>query len=459
MSGHTRAQELAEAVYLKGRAATLRSLGATLRDLDGLYASDAAEMRKALQELLAQAGVPNSRIKRVIDGIFSASRADRTAIVADAIQGAARSAVAADSKTFKAIFKDEDPGRIKFAQDADAVTTASARIRGKFSADKFSLSRRFQRDDRRVADLMRRQITASVRAGESTTRVAERLLDVGEPIVRLPKHVQDLERAARLSLASGDKNVYVKAAKKWQGTIQRLGATAKESTIRNATEQLVKDLGKAKIDQIDGIVDRWTLERARQQARTIARTEVVDGYRDQYKAQTEDKSYVVGYRWVLSGAHPAPDVCDVYAQQDLHGLGPGGYPPGGVPGAPHPHDLCSQVAIIDEAHFKRARAKRRGTQEPPKPWLSGKTETGEEWLRKQPQADQKRLLGPSRFKAFQEGKTVLGKDGTPIPVHRVLGIAKPKRTLGPAVIVGPSVKRERGRQVKRFPTVAPIGKL
>lgn len=303
---------------------------------------------------------------------------------------------------------------------------------------------------------MRRQIIGSVRAGERTTRVAERLLDVGNPIVRLPRHVRDLESAARQALASGDRNVYKLAVKKWAGTIDRLGSVAgQEFSIRSATQQLVKDLDKAKVDQIDKVVERWTLERARHQARVIARSETVGGYQNQYQNQTSAQPYTVGYRWVLSPRHPKADVCDTLASQDLDGLGPGGYLPESVPSAPHPNDLCSTVAIIDTGHFKRARAKRKGTPEPPKPWLSGKTENGEAWLKKQPAAFQRDLLGPSRFDAFKRGQQVLDKSGRPIPVHKVLGTPKPVRKLGPAVLVKPTIKADRASFVQPFPPVAP----
>ncbi len=302
---------------------------------------------------------------------------------------------------------------------------------------------------------MRRQIVGSVRSGEATVRIAERLLDIDSPIVRLPKHVVELERAARMSLASGDRNVYIRAAKKWERTIERLGATSPELSIRSATKQLVTDLKKAKVGQIDGIVDRWTLERARFQARVIARSEVVAGYRDQAQRQAADKDYTVGFRWTLSTRHPEPDVCDSLASQDLDGLGPGGYLPGNVPPIPHPSDLCNISPIVDEQHFARERAKLKGTREPSKPWLSGKTQTGEQWLKGKPESFQKRLLGPTRFEAFQRGKTVLDAGGVPIPVHKVLGIPKQKRTLGPAVVVGPIIKRDRASMVRPFPKVSP----
>ncbi len=307
---------------------------------------------------------------------------------------------------------------------------------------------------------MRRQITASVRAGESTIRVAERLLDQGEPIVRIPRHVRELKEAARLALETGDKNIYLRAVDKWRGTVDRLGEgiskAAGQSTVRSATQQLVKDLGKAKIEQIDQVVDRWTLDRARHQARVIARTETTEGFRDVYRKSTVGQPYTKGYRWVLSGGHPKPDVCDVYAEQDLHGLGPGGYPADKVPATPHPHDLCSQIAIIDNDHFKREIAKARGTREPPKPFESGKKQSGAAWLKSKPGAFQLSLLGPTRFKLFQQGRKVLDAQGKPIPVFRVLGRPRPTTILGPPVRAKGIIKTDRSNMAQPFPSVEPV---
>lgn len=342
---------------------------------------------------------------------------------------------------------------------------------------------------------MRRQVVASVRAGESTARVAERLLDVGNPAVELPRHVRQLEKAARVALASGDRNVYLQAVDRWKGTIERLGSVASgDFSVRAATQQLASDLGElrvrptrergelrraavraqasgdraafqeatrrlaadlqaAKAKQIDNIIDRWTLERARHQARTIARTETVDAYRDQYRRQGNEQPYVIGYRWVLSPRHPRADVCDVLASQDLDGLGPGGYLPESVPSTPHPSDLCSQVAIMDSQYFRRQVAAAKGLPEPDKPWLSGKRENGQEWLAKQPEKTQRELLGPTRLDAMKRGQKVLNRDGTPIPVHKVTGGPKPVQKRGPAVAAKPIVRRDRTRMVRPFPTV------
>jgi len=58
---------------------------------------------------------------------------------------------------------------------------------------------------------------------------------------------------------------------------------------------------------------------------------------------------VKALRWRVSARHPtlesSPDVCDVLAEADVHGLGDGLYHPGSTPSLPHPYCEC---AIIPE---------------------------------------------------------------------------------------------------------------
>lgn len=189
---------------------------------------------------------------------------------------------------------------------------------------------------------MRRQLVASARAGETIERSAERLLDEGDFLVRVPQHVEELAAAAH-DAATGDpaaRAAYERVVRRWRSRVERLGQAPDGRpgayTMRSATQQMIKDLRRAKGENADRIVDRWVLERARHQARLIARNETVEAYRDAYQQGTQDNPAVKGYRWQLSTRHPKPDPCDLLANQNLHGLGPGGYPADELPDTPHP---------------------------------------------------------------------------------------------------------------------------
>lgn len=293
-------------------------------------------------------------------------------------------------------------------------------------------------------------------------RVAERVLDVDDPVVELPQHVQDLRDAARRA-ASGDpaaRRKYEDAVARWAGRIERLGQGRERRpgahTVRSSTQRLVTELRDAREDQVDSIVDRWVLDRARYQARQIARHETVEAYRDGYRRSTEDNPAVVGYRWQLSPRHPRPDICDLYANQNLYGLGPGGYPPDKLPATPHPNCLCVQTAIVDRFHTRRELARMRGQPEPPREWEVGGHETAAEWLRKQPEKFQRELLGQARHRVFLEDPSrVITADGAPIPVYQVLGIPKRVRGGGPRVSARGLVEADRARMTKPFPVLAP----
>lgn len=63
------------------------------------------------------------------------------------------------------------------------------------------------------------------------------------------------------------------------------------------------------------------------------------------QAMTESP-IVTGATWELSGRHFHEDACDVLANSDLYGMGPGVYPPDRWPARPHPHCACMQGRAV-----------------------------------------------------------------------------------------------------------------
>ncbi len=411
-------------VHDRTRRVALQKLQAVLAQLDQRYAGDAGEVAKRLKSLLRAQGASAEAIARVVEHTLSGSRASRNRAVASAISTASAQGARADGETFRAVFHFPRPADLDFATQDDAQAAASARIRGKTSAGRLTLSQRFHTADAQAAARMTEELTRGIRAGDAVTRIADQLARIAPAKVNVPEYVKQLELAARVADATGDTEVFRRAVKEWRGTIERLGqGKAKgpgDFTIRSAGQELVKALAGARGAQIDAAVQRWIAERGRYQMRMVARTETVEAYREMYRQAQADKPWVKGFRWVLSAQHPEPDVCDILANQDLHGLGPGGYPPHAVPENPHPHDLCSLIAIIDEQHFEREEALASGEGEPPRRWESGRTETGQDWLARQPPAFQRALLGEFRAKLLRAGVAVIDHAGHPIPVRDLL---------------------------------------
>lgn len=71
-------------------------------------------------------------------------------------------------------------------------------------------------------------------------------------------------------------------------------------------------------------------------AMRLARTEINNAHHTTTIRLTQDKPWVTGYKWNLSGSHPKPDECNEYADHN----GDGTWTKNEVPSKPHPQCLC-----------------------------------------------------------------------------------------------------------------------
>jgi len=71
----------------------------------------------------------------------------------------------------------------------------------------------------------------------------------------------------------------------------------------------------------------------------IARTETADQYRLSMIEMAKDKPWIEGLNWVLSNAHPKPDICDDWADGSP-------YKPDDIIGFGHPHCLCHPEYVL-----------------------------------------------------------------------------------------------------------------
>lgn len=77
----------------------------------------------------------------------------------------------------------------------------------------------------------------------------------------------------------------------------------------------------------------------------LARTEINNAYRETLVTANASNPITLGVRWNLSNSHPRPDICDVWAESDLYGIGAGVYPPGATP-LDHPGGLCYVTDVL-----------------------------------------------------------------------------------------------------------------
>lgn len=66
------------------------------------------------------------------------------------------------------------------------------------------------------------------------------------------------------------------------------------------------------------------------------------------QAHAEDP-FTEAVQWELNPSHDEYDECDVLAEEDFYGLGPGVYPVDAVPAPPHPFDGCSTMAVLRDS--------------------------------------------------------------------------------------------------------------
>ena len=133
--------------------------------------------------------------------------------------------------------------------------------------------------------------------------------------------------------------------------------SANNPDLEAAIRELGKYKGRSLLDNIRHVsladVDPAVLKEAKQllyEMRRITVSEINSAYNEADRVSAARSPMVKGLKWQLSGAHAglpsSPDVCDILAGQDIHGLGDGVYYPETTPGLPHPHCGCSTSTVF-----------------------------------------------------------------------------------------------------------------
>lgn len=179
----------------------------------------------------------------------------------------------------------------------------------------------------------------------------------------------------------------------------------------HAADRQARELLRAGTAVPEGIAADRTLNRAQRLVAAVQRkvrqggdvhhqferlftTETNRAYTEAFVTSVSEAPGVAGVRFTLSPLHPRPDICDLYARANLHGLGKGVYPAGAHPYPAHPMTLSFLVAVFVEDITPEDRA---GTVTP------------FDWLRTQPDAVQTGVLGGQRKQqAFVAGQLLPG---------------------------------------------------
>lgn len=226
------------------------------------------------------------QLREQVGAVVSSSGAERDQVLRDFIDEAARAGVA--------------PLAAETAIEHVRVAEEAARFVRTFQAeDGLTLSDRLWRLDRGAQETLEGHIQRAVVVGDDASRAAQAFVENGEAV---PSAVREQIRQADAG------RVAQSAAQRWM-----------------------------------------TGERSpHSQALQVFRTEINRAHGEAYMAGAFDVEGVVGMRFLLSPNHPRPDICDMHARVDRHGLGPGVYPPGQVPWPAHPNTLSYIEAVFED---------------------------------------------------------------------------------------------------------------
>lgn len=394
-------------------AAAERELGG----LDAIYAQVAADVQSDIQGVTSRAEI--EAIARVR---MNAALAEALPIIQAGVTAAAVAGARTPAETFAAVFPDAAAPR--FGAQREAQRAAADVLRGRIRARDVPIARRLNQNHQAFISELGREVEQSLQAGETSWNTMERILEVRQRegvVADMPQYIERLREAAHIGGERLQKEL--RAAEAYA---RQLGSVDRANTsMRAGTEELIKRLRRANAEDIDAAVARWLEDKAQYQAKVIARHERNEAHRTAYQRSMRDKPWVKGFKFALSASHPRPDICDILANQNLYGLGPGGYPPDAVPATPHPGCTCTQTAIIDQMNTERELAELEGTPPPPETWKVGGFASASDWLGRQPEELQLAILGPTRLEAFRDDPArVLDEGGA---IRRVQDIRPPAR--------------------------------
>lgn len=233
-------------------------------------------------------------------------------------------------------------------------------------------------------------IKGQVKRNASITQLAAALYDgyKEEHIVRkqqLPQYLSELMTAYRRSRENLSVKELRELARQISQTERQWRRLVRDETTYNhyktALGTLLAAIEKGKEKSLSNAIYAAVHEKGRYVAERIARTEGARAWYDAFTAKYDEDESVAAYRWKLGSRHPHYDICDLYAEADLYGLGTGVFPKDKAPQLPaHPHCLCHYSPVY-------------------KSELEGRTERdniqkgGAEYIKKLTQTQKEKLLG------------------------------------------------------------------
>lgn len=259
-----------------------------------------------------------------------------------------------------------------------------------------TLSEKLHGSDKEMRDTIVETIREQLKENRHAMQAARKLYDgynSGQAVTRqqgIPKYLQQIVAFARHSdLTDEDRNDLLRQVRRAKRQVERLGqGGAPNQALKTAYSELLDAVVNGSEKALSRSVHTAVEEKSRYVAERIARTEAARAWADGFAEKYMDDDSVVAFQWKLASRHPKFDICDLYADANLYGLGKGIYPKNATPRLPvHPHCLC-HLAPVYRSELKGKKA------------VDQLEEGGRAWLEKQSLYHRQQILGIQGAKAF-----------------------------------------------------------
>ena len=217
-----------------------------------------------------------------------------------------------------------------------------------------TLSEKLHGSDKEMRDAIVETIREQLKENRHVMQAARKLYDgynSGQAVTRqqgIPKYLQQIVAFARHSdLTDNDRNDLLRQVRRARRQVERLGqGGAPNKALKTAYSELLDAVVNGSEKALSRSVHTAVEEKSRYVAERIARTEAARAWADGFAEKYMNDDTVVAFRWKLSSRHPAFDICNLYAEADLYGLGKGIFPKDQTPRLPvHPHCLCHLAPV------------------------------------------------------------------------------------------------------------------
>ena len=263
-----------------------------------------------------------------------------------------------------------------------------------WSPDNLTLSERTTKGGKEITAQAASIIAEAIKKGKSVQKTALALFDgygYGHilPTQDIPEFMKKLSEIGKLTDYKGRE--FRKTLRDVERQLKRVNVQGMKIAYGKVKEAI--ETGNEK--KINKAVYVATQERTRYFARRIARTELARAYGDGTMAKWENDDDCVAFQWKLSTGHPFCDICDLYANADLYGMGKGIFPKDKVPRLPvHPNCMCHLRPVMSGSKLLKS--------ETPKARIE---EGGREWFAKQSLPNRQRILGVYGEKNVKAGQS------------------------------------------------------